>query len=373
MTTKGRPPFRADHVGSLLRTKEVHEARAQFANHEITAEGLRAVENEHIKNVVKLQEDIGMGGVTDGEYRRAFFHIDFLKLIDGVTATDGGGLPVTFHSHTNDLQFKPPRLRVDGKLVRSKGIATEDFKYLKSVVSKGVPKLCIPSPTMLHFRGGRSGVSEEAYPDMDEFFDDLQRVYREEVAELGKLGCTYLQLDDTNLAYLCDPHMRENAKKIGEDPDKLPSQYADVINQSIKSRPDDMAVCVHLCRGNFRSAWVAEGGYEPVAEAMLNELEIDGFFLEYDDDRSGDFEPLRFLPKGKIVILGLVSSKLGELESKDEIKRRIDEAAKFAPIEQLALSPQCGFASTQGGNEVSFDQQRAKLEFVQEIAQEVWG
>jgi 5-methyltetrahydropteroyltriglutamate--homocysteine methyltransferase len=373
MSERTRPPFRADHVGSLLRPQRVHDARAKFAKGEIDAAALKAVEDEAITEAVKLQQDAGMKGVTDGEFRREFFHIDFLERIDGVEQVTGG-LPVSFHSHTEDVHFAPPGLKVTGKVKRSRGINTDEFSYLKSQVGDGfVPKLCIPSPTMLHFRGGRKGVDEKAYPDMEEFFADLAQAFREEIAALGKLGCTYLQLDDTNLAYLCDPALRDNARKIGEDPDALPRLYARLINESVKGRPADMAVCIHLCRGNFKSAWVAEGGYEPVAEVLFNELNIDGYFLEYDDERSGDFAPLRFVPKGKTVVLGLVSSKLAALESADDVKKRIDEAAQYCDGDQFCLSPQCGFSSTVHGNQVTVQDEIAKLSFVASVAKDVWG
>jgi 5-methyltetrahydropteroyltriglutamate--homocysteine methyltransferase len=373
MSERTRPPFRADHVGSLLRPARLLDARAKHETGALDEAGLRAVEDECIREAVRLQQDAGLKAVTDGEYRRTFFHIDFLERIDGVEQVPGG-LPVKFHSHAAEVEFAPPGLKVTGKVKRSRGINTDDFAYLKSVVDKDhVAKLCIPSPTMLHFRGGRKAVDEAAYPDMEDFFADLAAAYREEVAALGALGCTYLQLDDTNLAYLCDPALRENARKIGEDPDELPRLYARLINESIKGRPKDMAVCIHLCRGNFKSAWVAEGGYEPVAEVLFNELGVDGYFLEYDDERSGDFAPLRFVPKGKTVVLGIVSSKLAALESRDDVKARIDEAARFVDGDQLCLSPQCGFSSTVHGNELSVEDEIAKLRLVVDVAAEVWG
>jgi 5-methyltetrahydropteroyltriglutamate--homocysteine methyltransferase len=279
---------------------------------------------------------------------------------------------VKFRRKDSDLEFAPPKLEVSGKLRRTRGIVTDDFAFLKTVTRR-TPKICIPSPTMLHFRGGRKAVDEKAYPGIEDFFDDLARAYREELQALGSLGCTYVQLDDTNLAYLCDPAMRERTRAIGEDPERLPHLYADVINRAIAGRPRDMTVCIHLCRGNFQSAWVAEGGYEPVAEALFTELKVDGYFLEYDDERSGDFRPLRFVPKGKTVVLGLVSSKLAALEPKDLIKRRIDEAGKFVDMGQLALSPQCGFSSTVEGNRVTEQDEIAKLELVVDVAREVWG
>ena len=362
--------FRADHVGSMLRPKEVHEARAKRQRGEITAEELRLVENAAIEKVIKRQEAVGLQSITDGEFRRAFFHIDFLENLKGVVVK--GGLPIRFHSAKGELEFAPPRIEVVGRLVRTRAISVDDFGFVRDATSR-TAKICIPSPTMLHFRGGRKGISEEIYPDIEDFFADLARAFREEIAALAAAGCTYLQLDDTNLAYLCDPAMRERTREIGEDPDALPRLYARIINDSIASRPDGMTVCIHLCRGNFRSAWVAEGGYEPVADVLFNELDVDGYFLEYDDERSGDFAPLRFVPKGKTVVLGLVSSKVPQLESKDELKARIDEAAEYVPMDQLALSPQCGFSSTVEGNEITEDDEIAKLNLVVETAAEVWG
>ena len=370
MTTNGKPPFRADHVGSLLRPQSVLDARERRKRGEISAEDLREVEDAAIADIVKSQEDVGLEAITDGEFRREMFHVDFLQNLSGVAVT--GGLAVKFRSNDGEREFAPPKLEVVGRIERTREIAVSDFKYLKSKVGK-TPKLCIPSPTMLHFRSGRKGISADVYPDIEDFFSDLARAYREEIAALAKAGCTYLQLDDTNLAYLCDPAMRERTRAIGEDPDELPRLYARIINDAIGSRPDDMAVCIHLCRGNFRSSWVAEGGYEPVAEVLLNELDVDGYFLEYDDERSGDFAPLRFTPKGKTVVLGLVTSKLPQLESKDDLKQRIEEASQYVDGDQLALSPQCGFSSTVHGNELTEADEMAKLRLVVETAQEVWG
>ena len=370
MTTNGKPPFRADHVGSLLRPAVLTAARAKRARGEIDGAALRAIEDEHIRAAVALQEAAGLESITDGEYRRQMFHIDFLEQLLGTEVK--GAVAAKFHNEAGEREFAPPRLMVTGKLERTHGIQTDDFEFLKSVTSK-TPKVCIPSPPTVHFRGGRAAVSEQAYPDIGEFFADLARVYREEIAELGALGLTYLQLDDTNLAYLCDPALRDKTKSIGEDPDVLPHTYAELINQAIGARPAAMTACIHLCRGNYRSSWVSEGGYEPVAEALFNEIEVDGYFLEYDTPRAGDFSPLRFVPKGKKVVLGLVTSKKPDLESKDDLKRRVDEAAAYVPMEDLALSPQCGFASTAEGNELSEDAQRAKLELVVEVAREVWG
>lgn len=370
MSEENKPPFRADHVGSLLRPAEVLDARERRRQGEINAEELREVENAAIRTAIAKQEEIGLAAITDGEFRRAFFHMDFLEHLKGVVVK--GGLPIKFRSASGEREFAPPRMEVVGRLERGRQISVGDFAFVRDA-TKRTAKVCIPSPTMLHFRGGRKGISEEVYPDIEDFFADLARAYREEIAALADAGCTYLQLDDTNLAYLCDPAMRERTREIGEDPDALPQLYARIINDSIASRPDGMTVCIHLCRGNFRSSWVAEGGYEPVAEVLFNELDVDGYFLEYDDERSGDFAPLRFVPEGKAVVLGLVSTKVPELETKDELKTRIDEAARYVPMERLALSPQCGFSSTVEGNEITADDQAAKLNLVVETAGEVWG
>jgi 5-methyltetrahydropteroyltriglutamate--homocysteine methyltransferase len=370
MTTRTHPPFRADHVGSFLRPKRLLEARAERAAGNISPEQLRAVEDDAIAEIVKFQEDVGLQSVTDGEFRRTYFHIDFLEQLEGVETRTG--LAANFHSAKGDLGFAPPVLHVTGKVRHTHPIQLRDFEFLKSV-TKAVPKVTIPSPTMLHFRGGRGAISSEAYPDMEVFFEDIAAAYRAEIKALGAAGCTYLQLDDTNLAYLCDPKMREGARLRGDDPDELPRRYARLINAAIADRPAGMRICTHLCRGNFKSAWVAEGSYEPVAQVLFNVLEVDGYFLEYDDPRSGDFAPLRFVPKDKTVVLGLVTTKLGELESKDSLKRRIDEAAKFVPLDQLCLSPQCGFSSTVDGNDIALEAQAAKMRLVIETANEVWG
>jgi 5-methyltetrahydropteroyltriglutamate--homocysteine methyltransferase len=371
LSMSDQPPFRADHVGSFLRPKKLLDARAAYQGGEIHQDDLRAVEDEAIADVVKYQEGLGLKAITDGEFRRKFFHTDFLLQLDGIE--EHGGMEVAFHNAAGkDVHFAPPKMVVTGKIKHAKPIQRRDYEYLASV-TKETAKVTIPSPTMLHFRAGREGISETAYPDMKDFFADVGAAYQEEVADLAAAGCRYLQLDDTNLAYLCDDQQRENARKRGLDPNDLPRHYAKMINDAIVSAPSDMFTAVHLCRGNFRSSWAAEGGYEPVAEIMFNELNIDSFFLEYDDARSGDFAPLRFVPKGKHIVLGLVTTKLGELETKDEIKRRIDEAAKYCPIDQLALSPQCGFASTVHGNDIAVEQQTAKMRLVIEVAEEVWG
>src|SRR5439155_26119507 len=331
---------------------------------------LRAVEDRAITEIVLMQEGLGLQGVTDGEFRRTYFHIDFLEQLEGVETR--GGLTAHFHGKKGDVDFAPPVLRVTSKVRHVRPIQVADFNFLKSA-TKRTPKVTIPSPTMLHFRGGREAISHEAYPDLEAFFADVAAAYRAELKALGEAGCTYVQLDDTNLAYLCDPRMRDGARARGDDPDELPRRYARLINAAIAERPPGMTICTHLCRGNFKSAWVAEGGYEPVAEVLFNDLAVDGYFLEYDDARSGDFSPLRFVPKGKTIVLGLVTTKVGELESKDYLKRKIEEAAKLVPLDQLCLSPQCGFSSTVHGNVIARDAQAAKLRLVVETATEVWG
>ena len=370
MSVRTRPPYRADHVGSFLRPPALLEARERRRKAEISAAALRDVEDAAIRDIVRFQEDLGLQGVTDGEFRRTYFHIDFLEQLAGVETK--GGISVAFHSAAGNVDFAPPVMHVTGPLRHVKPIQVTDFKFLQSVTRR-TPKVTIPSPTMLHFRGGREAISREAYPDMEMFFADVATAYRAEIRALSDAGCRYLQLDDTNLAYLCDAKMREGARKRGDDPNELPRRYARLINAAIAERPADMTVCVHLCRGNFKSAWVAEGGYEPVAEVLFNELAVDGYFLEYDDARSGDFAPLRFVPKGKIVVLGLVTTKLDTLESGDALKRKIDEATRFIGLDQLCLSPQCGFSSTVHGNAIAREAQAAKLRLVVDTANAVWG
>jgi 5-methyltetrahydropteroyltriglutamate--homocysteine methyltransferase len=367
---RNSPPFRADHVGSFLRPKNLLDAREGFRTGAIDAEELRAAEDEAIRCVVRFQEDLGLRGVTDGEYRRTYFHIDFLTQLEGVETK--GGIHVKFHSAKGEIDFEPPVMQVTGKVRHTKAIQRADFEFLRSVTSR-TAKVTIPSPTMLHFRGGRNAISRDAYPDLEAFYADVAAGYADELQSLGAAGCTYVQFDDTNLAYLCDEKMRAGARARGDDPNELPRRYARLINAAIARRPKGMTLCIHLCRGNFRSAWAAEGGYEPVAEVLFNELAVDGYFLEYDDPRSGDFTPLRHVPKGKTVVLGLVSTKVGQLESKDELKRRIDAASKLVPLEQLCLSPQCGFSSTVHGNDIAVESQAAKLRLVIETARDVWG
>jgi 5-methyltetrahydropteroyltriglutamate--homocysteine methyltransferase len=365
------PPFRADHVGSLLRPPKLLVARDDFRHSRISQKALTKIEEGAVRDVVKMQEDIGLRSITDGEYRRGIWHVDFLGKIENVTRTRS---PVKVHFHTDQgpIERNPTAFRVEGKLSRPAPIFVNHFKFLKSV-TKQTAKLTIPSPTLLHFRGGRDAVDKTAYPDMAEFYADLGKIYAAEVKDLGAAGCKYLQLDEVNFAYLCDPSLREEVKRMGEDPDTLPHTYAKLINSAIKTRPKDMAITMHLCRGNFEGAWLAEGGYEPVAETLFNEIEADGYFLEYDTPRAGDFKPLRFLPKGKIAVLGLVSSKQAKLESKDDIKRRIEEAARYVPFDQIALSPQCGFASSEKGNKLTVEDEIAKLKLVVDVAREMWG
>ena len=352
-------PARYDHVGSFLRPKYLLDAREQKAKGEIGADELRKVEDKAISEIVKFQEDIGLKSITDGEFRRTYFHIDFLQQLGGVKAD----IPVTIKKPDGTEELAPPVIRVIDKVRHAKDIQKADFEFLKTQVSAGhTPKVTIPSPTMLHFRGGRAGISKEAYPELEPtFYDDVARAYGDELRSLYEAGARYVQIDDTNLAYLCDEKMREAARQRGDDPNELPHRYAKFINKVVAQKPPGMLLAMHLCRGNFKSTFAAQGNYEPVAEALLKEMDIDAYFMEYDDDRSGDFRPLRYLPKGKMVVLGLVTTKLGKLEGKDELKRRIDEAAKHAPLEQLALSPQCGFSSTVHGNLIAVDDQRKKL------------
>ena len=364
------PPFRADHVGSWLRPQRLKHARDCFQRNEISRDQLRAIEDDAIREVVGRQESIGLQSITDGEFRRTFFHIDFLQQLQGVAIS--GGIATKFHTRDGEVDFAPPRLTVTGKLRHVQDIQTADFQFLQSVATR-TSKVTIPSPTMVHFRGGRKAIDITAYPDLDEFFNDLAQAYRDEVASLYNAGCRYIQFDDTNLAYLCDPQLRAQAHERGDDPNELPHAYAALINAVIDKRPKDLTVVIHLCRGNMQSAWVAEGGYEPVAEALFNELHVDAYFLEYDDARSGGFEPLRFVPREKTVVLGLVSSKVPALESVADITRRIDEAARYVPLDRLCLSPQCGFASTVHGNQVTEANQWAKMERIIEMTREVWG
>ena len=364
-----RPPFRADHVGSLLRPVELREARAAHKAGKLTAAELRAVENRCIQAAIRKQEDIGLRAATDGEYRRAYWHYDFVAGLGGVE----------LYEPEEKIQFKgnvplPHALRVTGPIRWNKPVMVDDWRFVAANVRTAIPKQTIPSPSVVHFRGGRRAIDAKTYPDMDQFFTDLATAYHDAVQAFAGTGCRYLQLDEVNIAYLCDPEQIAGLKARGEHVENLLQTYGDMINRAIDGRPADMTISMHLCRGNFRSTWVASGGYEPVAEVLFNQINADAYFMEYDSDRAGGFEPLRFVPRGhKIVVLGLVTSKTGELETKDELKRRIDAASKYLPLEQLALSPQCGFASTEEGNLLTEDQQWAKLQLCVDVAREVWG
>ena len=372
MASSSKPPFRADQVGSLLRPKQVLNAREDLQQGRISKEQLRAIEDDAIRTLVRQQEDIGLLAVTDGEIRRSSWHMDFLYQIGGAAKVQDNA-KVRFMNEQGAIEFSPASLHIKGKLKLSHTIFAEDFLFLKSV-ARATPKLTIPSPSMMNYRSGRAAIDSTVYPDIEQFWTDLASVYQQEIAELAKLGCTYLQLDDVSLAYLNDPAQREQLKQMGEDGEHRHLTHIRVLNESLKNKPAGMSVTTHMCRGNFRSSWAAEGSYDFVAEALFNDLNVDGYFMEFDDARSGSFEPLRFLPKGnKRIVLGLVTSKRGELEKKDDLKRRIDEAAKFAPLDQLCLSPQCGFSSTSEGNALTAEQQFAKLKLVVETAREVWG
>ncbi len=371
MAPRETPPFRADHVGSLLRPPGLLQAREDFAGGRIDAAELRGIEDEAIRAAVRMQEDVGLRSVTDGEFRRTTWHMDFIYALDGISK-EAGHLSVKFFNPDGEIEWTPAALHVDGRLGVSETIFGDDFSFLRDATTS-VPKLTIPSPSMVHYRGGKASIDESVYPDLDSFWADLTAAYRDEVRRLGELGCTYLQLDDTSLAYLNDPHQREYVASIGGDPDRQHVEYIRHINEALAGRPEGMAVTTHMCRGNFRSSWAASGDYEFVAEALFSELEVDGFFMEWDDERSGGFAPLRFVPPGKTVVLGLVTTKHPELESKDALKRRIDEAGRYVDLDQLCLSPQCGFSSTVEGNALSADDQAAKLRLVVEVADEVWG
>jgi 5-methyltetrahydropteroyltriglutamate--homocysteine methyltransferase len=372
MPQRTTPPFRADHVGSLLRPPEVLRAREDAAAGRITAEERRAVEDRAIADVVKMQEDVGLQSATDGEFRRTSWHMDFIYQLGGVHPGDEK-LKVEFRDEEGELSFEAPALVVDDRISLPEPIFAADFTALASMTTTATPKLTIPSPSMVHYRGGRAALDPNVYPDMDRFWDDLSAAYAQQVAAMAELGCTYLQFDDTSLAYLNDPHQREMLTARGDDAEHQHLRYIRQINAALAAKPEGMTITTHMCRGNFRSSWAAEGSYDFVAEALFGELAVDGFFLEYDDERSGGFEPLRFVPPGKLVVLGLVTTKRPELESKDVLKRRIEEAARYVPIDQLCLSPQCGFSSTVEGNRLTYDDEVAKLRLIVEVAAEVWG
>jgi 5-methyltetrahydropteroyltriglutamate--homocysteine methyltransferase len=373
MTLRDKPPFRADHVGSLLRPPRLLKAREQHAVGEIGAGELRAVEDDAIREVVRMQRDVGLRSATDGEFRRTSWHMDFIYRLGGIRPTDEK-IQVHFRNESGELDFESAALAVDGPITLQETIFGSDFEYLTGLVEDGVTaKLTIPSPSMVHYRGGRAAIDPAVYPGEERFWADLSAAYAEQVRRVAALGCRYLQLDDTSLAYLNDPAQRRLLTDRGDDAEHQHLRYIRQINAAIAGRPDGLNVTTHMCRGNFRSSWAAEGGYDFVAEALFSELAVDGFFLEYDDDRSGGFAPLRFVPPGKTVVLGLVTTKRGALESKDDLKRRIDEAARYVPLEQLCLSPQCGFSSTVEGNVLTYDEQVAKLSLIAETAAEVWG
>ena len=366
---KTHPPFRADHVGSLLRTPRVKTHRLKWKRGEISTEALREIENQEIAANTKRLEATGMQSITDGEFRRDYFHLDFLKLLDGVSVT--GGIQANNAKAKKKDDFTPPVLSVTGKLKHVRNIQVEDFTYLQSVTTQ-TPKVSIPSPTMVHFRGGRKSIDIHSYPDMEAFFEDLAACYRAEIQALYAAGCRYIQLDDTNLAYLCDPKMRADATARGEDPNELPRTYSSLINSAIDGHPEDLTFAIHLCRGNYRSTWFAEGGYEPVAEILFNSINVDAYFLEYDDERSGDFAPLRFVPKHKTVVLGILSSKLAALETEEYLITRVKEASQYMPLENMCISPQCGFASTHHGNSLSQEEQWRKFELLVKTANSIW-
>jgi 5-methyltetrahydropteroyltriglutamate--homocysteine methyltransferase len=372
MPARETPPFRADHVGSLLRPPALLRAREEHAGGRISAEELRAAEDDAIADVVRMQEEVGLQSATDGEFRRTSWHMDYIYQLGGITKADQN-LTVRFTNPEGNIEFTSAALKVSDKVRLTHTIFGDHFRALEELVTTAKPKLTIPSPNMVHYRGGPAAIDPAVYPDVEEFWSDLAAAYADEVARLGELGCTYLQFDDTSLAYLNDPRQREMVARRGDDAEHLHLRYIRQINAALAHKPAGMTVTTHMCRGNFRSSWAAEGGYDFVAEALFGELGVDGFFLEYDDARSGGFEPLRFVPKGKMVVLGLVTTKRGELESADELKRRIDEASKFVPLEQLCLSPQCGFSSTVEGNVLTYDQEVAKLRLLVETARDVWG
>jgi len=374
MSARTTPPFRADHVGSLLRPPRLLQAREDFAAGRIPAEALRDVEDEAIREVVQMQHDVGLQSATDGEFRRTAWHMDFIYQLGGIGKAEEN-LTVKFFNEQGELEFTSAALKVHDKVRLEHTIFGDHFQALKALTDQtgATPKLTIPSPSMVHYRGGPAALDPDVYPDVEEFWNDLSAAYAEEVRRLGELGCSYLQFDDTSLAYLNDPRQRDLMARRGDDAEHLHLRYIRQINAALASRPAGMTVTTHMCRGNFRSSWAAEGGYDFVAEALFGELGVDGFFLEYDDARSGGFEPLRFVPEDKMVVLGLVTTKRGELESKDQLKRRIDQASRFVPLEQLCLSPQCGFSSTVEGNVLTYEQQVAKLRLIVETAGETWG
>jgi 5-methyltetrahydropteroyltriglutamate--homocysteine methyltransferase len=374
MPRRDTPPFRADHVGSLLRPPEVTRARADFKAGRIDAAALRAVEDEAIREVIELQRAAGLQSVTDGEFRRTSWHMDFIYSLDGIEQVAGETIHVQFRSDEGEYDYAPPAMRVSGKVGLGETIFADAFTFLRdNAAASQTPKLTIPSPSMVHYRGGNSSIDESVYPEMDAFWSDLSGAYTKQLHGAYDLGCRYLQLDDTSLAYINDPAQRAHIEAIGGDPDHLHEQYIANINRALADKPDDLVITTHLCRGNNQSMWAAEGGYDFVAEALFGDLNVNGYFLEFDDERSGGFEPLRYVPAGKQVVLGLVTTKRPQLEDPDLLKRRIDQASKFVDIDQLCLSPQCGFSSTEEGNKLTIDEEQAKLELIVEVAEEVWG
>jgi 5-methyltetrahydropteroyltriglutamate--homocysteine methyltransferase len=374
MAARDTPPFRADHVGSLLRPRDLLHAREQFKAGRLDAAELRRQEDDAIRDVIALQHDAGLRTVTDGEFRRTSWHMDFIYSLGGIRQVEGESLHVHFRDEEGEYDYAPPAMRVAEKVTLPRTIFADAFTFLRDNASAAqTPKLTIPSPSMVHYRGGNSSIDREVYAELDMFWEDLTAAYRAQREGVYALGCRYLQLDDTSLAYINDPAQREHIEQIGGDPNHLHEQYIANINKAISGRPEDLKITTHLCRGNNQSMWVAEGGYDFVAEALFGDLQVDGYFLEYDDERSGTFEPLRFVPSGKAVVLGLVTSKRPRLEDKDLLKRRIEEASKYVDVDQLCLSPQCGFSSTEEGNKLTIDEQRAKLELLVAVADEVWG
>jgi 5-methyltetrahydropteroyltriglutamate--homocysteine methyltransferase len=373
MSARTTPPFRADHVGSLLRPAHLLQAREDHAAGRIDADELRGIEDEAIREVVRRQEEIGLRGITDGEFRRESWHMDFIYQLGGVTKVQDDTIHVHFENEEREYDWAPPSAHVSDTVTLPKTIFAEAFEFLRDTVTSGTPKLTIPSPSMVHYRGGRSAIDESVYPDLDRFWDDLTAAYAEQVRGIAALGCTYLQLDDTSLAYMNDPRQREHVAEIGGDPEHQHETYIANINRALADRPEGLTITTHMCRGNNQSMWAASGSYDFVADALFDQLEVDGFFMEWDDERSGGFEPLRYVPKGKVVVLGLVTTKRPQLEDKDMLKRRIEEASKFVDVDQLCLSPQCGFSSTREGNDLTIDEQFAKLQLVIETADEVWG
>jgi 5-methyltetrahydropteroyltriglutamate--homocysteine methyltransferase len=364
-----KPPFKADVVGSLLRPSEIHEARAK----NVPAEKRWEIETAAVRDAVALQKAAGLKVCTDGEFHRRHWFLDFLEKIEGVVVK--GGMATRFHNEQGEIEFAPPRFEVHGRLKRTRGLAVDDFKGLLPIAKSAglMPKQPIPSPTIVHFRGGRAAIDKGVYADLEPFLADIAQVYREEIRDLYAAGCRYLQIDETNLPFLCDPKLRDNARQIGEDPATLPKLYVRMLNDVLAGKPADLTVCIHMCRGNHESSWMADGGYDPIAEEVFSSVNVDGFFLEYDSPRAGSFAPLRYLGKNKVAVLGLITTKRPALEDKGDIKRRIDEAAKLVPLDRLALSPQCGFASTIGGNKLTVDDEKRKLELVVDVAREVWG